>query len=242
MLNTPDLNINQLNPKLFSLGAAALAQSVPNPYYVAGGPGIIGNKTVSQAQLLRPFPAFGNINIRGSDQNKGQYDSFVLRAQKRLSGGLTFLNAFTWSKNLDRSSGGAGSNINQGSAGPQNVYNPPAEWALSIVDAKIRYSMTGSYELPFGHGKRFLGSANRVADIAVGGWVINVVNVISTGYPLIITQSPNNNSSYFGGAAPRPNTTLCSSLTPTAIGPRTLYRINPAPSSSSPAVTSITRR
>jgi hypothetical protein len=237
-LGTPDLNINQLNPNYFSLGAAALSQSVPNPYYVAGGPGIIGNKTVSQAQLLRPFPAFGNINIRGSDQNKAQYDSFVLRAQKRLSRGLTFLNSFTWSKNLDRSSNTQVINdINRGDAPPQNVYNLPAEWGLSRADAKIRYSMTGIYELPFGRGKPFLGSVNRVVDLALGGWVLNVVNVISTGYPLIITQTPNNNSSLFAGASQRPNATGSSPTTPGSFGQRIDNWISPAAFSISPALT-----
>jgi hypothetical protein len=237
VLGTPDLNINQLNPRYFSMGAAALSQSVPNPYYVPGGPGIIGSKTVSQAQLLRPFPAFGDINIRGSDQNKAQYDSLVLRAQKRLGRGISLLNSLTWSKNLDRSSGGAGSDVNRGSAGPQNVYNLPAEWGLAIVDARIRYSMTGTLELPFGRGKRFLGSSNRIVDLAAGGWVLNVVNVISTGYPLIITQTPNNNSSFFGGASQRPNATGSSPVTPGAVGQRIDNWINPAAFSIAPALT-----
>jgi hypothetical protein len=237
MLGTPDLNINQLNPTYFSQGAAALSQSVTNPYYVAGGPGIIGSKTVSQAQLLRPFPAFGNINIKGSDQNAAQYDSFVLRAQKRLSHGVSLLSSLTWGKNLDRSSGGAGSDVNRGSVGPQNVYNLPAEWGLAIVDTKIRYSMTGTFELPFGRGKQFLSGGGRAADLVVGGWVLNVVNVISTGYPLIITQSANNNSSFFGGASQRPNATGVSPSTSGDIGQRIDNWINPAAFSTAPALT-----
>jgi hypothetical protein len=187
--------------------------------------------------LLRPFPAFGNINLSGSDQNKAQYDSLVLRAEKRLSSGLTFLNSLTWSKNMDRSSGGAGSDINRGSAGPQNVYNLPAEWGLSLVDAKIRYSMTGIYELPFGKGKKFLASSNRVADLVIGGWVINVVNVISTGYPLIITQSSNNNGSYFGGASQRPNVSGASPETSGSVGQRLGNWINLAAFTTAPALT-----
>src|SRR5260370_38995628 len=92
------LNMNQVNPSYFSMGAAALSQSVANPYYVPGGAGVIGSKTVSKAQLLRPFPAFGDINISGSDQNKGQYDSLMMRAQKRLSGWFTFLHCLSAAK------------------------------------------------------------------------------------------------------------------------------------------------
>ncbi len=240
-LGTPDLNINQLDPKYFSLGAAALSQSVNNPYYVAGGPGIIGLQRVNQAQLLRPFPAFGDINLRFSDQNKGQYDSFVLRAQKRYSNGLTFLNAYTWSKNLDRSSSGVvTNNVNRGEKNPQNVYDLRSEWGLSRIDATHRFSMTGIYDLPFGRGKKFLGNATRAADLAVGGWVLNVVNVISSGFPLQISQSSNNNGAYFGGASQRPNATGVSPATAGSVGDRLNVGgptwINPAAFSAAPAL------
>jgi len=240
MLGTPNLNINQLDPKYFSLGTAALAQSVPNPYYVAGGPGIIGSKSISQAQLLRPFPAFGDINLMFSDQNKAQYDSFVFKAQKRYSNGLTFLTAYTWSRNYDRSSSGSSggnSDINGGEKPPQNVYNLTSEWGLSRVDATHRLSLTGIYELPFGRSKQFLGNANRAVDLAVGGWVLNVVSVISSGYPLQISQSSNNNSAYFGGASQRPNATGASPTTPGDVGQRIDSWISPGAFSTAPALT-----
>ena len=237
MLGTPDININQLDPKYFSLGTAALSQRVTNPYYVAGGPGIIGSAQVSQAQLLRPFPAFGDINIRYSDQNKAQFDSLVLKAQKRFSHGLNFLAAYTWSKNFDRSSGGTGSDINRGSQKPQNAYNLPAEWAPSIVDATHRFSLTASYELPFGRNKKFLGNINRATDMLVGGWQINAVNVDSSGFPVIIYQNSNNNSAYFGGASQRPNATGTSPATSGDFGQRLSNWLNPAAFSAASALT-----
>ena len=237
MLGTPDININQLDPKYFSMGAAALSTSVANPFYVPGGPGIVGSAKVSQAQLLRPFPAFGDLNLRFSDQNKAQFDSLVLKAQKRLSHGLTFLAAYTFSKNFDRSSGGTGSDVNRGSKGPQNAYNLPAEWAPSIVDATHRLSLTSSYELPFGRNKQFLGNVNRATDMIVGGWVINAVNVDSSGFPVIITQNSNNNSAYFGGASQRPNATGVSPATSGDFGQRLSNWINKSAFSTAPVLT-----
>jgi hypothetical protein len=237
MLGTPDININQLDPKYFSMGTAALSASVTNPYYVPGGPGIIGSAKVSQAQLLRPFPAFGNLNTRYSDQNKAQYDSLVLKAQKRLSRGLTFLSAYTYSKNFDRSSGGTGSDVNGGSKGPQNAYNLPAEWAPSIVDATHRLSLTASYELPFGRNKQFLGNSNRLTDLAVGGWVINLVNVDSSGYPIVITQNSNNNSPYFTSSQ-RPNATGTNPATSGDVAARLAgFWLNSSAFSAAPALT-----
>jgi hypothetical protein len=239
MLGTGDLNINQLDPKYFSLGAAALSASVANPYFVAGGPGIVGSAKVSQAQLLRPFPAFGDIKLRFSDQNKAQYDSLVLKAQKRLSQGLTFLAAYTYSKNFDRDGAGGNPNsdINGGTKVPQNVYNLAAEWAPSFFDATHRFSFTSSYELPFGRNKKFLGNANRATDMAIGGWVINAVNVDSSGFPLQIFQNSNNNGAYFGGGNQRPNATGTSPATSGDFGARLARWINPAAFSTAPALT-----
>ena len=53
--STP-ININQLNPSNFTLGAS-LNDQVTNPLYVANSPGIIGQETVSRSQTLRPFPS-----------------------------------------------------------------------------------------------------------------------------------------------------------------------------------------
>ena len=243
VLGTPALNINQLEPKYMSLGTDALAQKVANPYFVQGGPGIIGSQQISRAQSLRPFPAFGDIKLIYSDQNLAQYDSVVLRAQKRYSNGTTFLTSYTYSKNRDRSAGGSGvpgvsgSDVNAGSTGPQKVYDLQSEWGLSIFDATHRLSMTGSYELPFGRGKHFLSSANRAADLAAGGWILNVVSVYSSGYPLVIKQSTNNNGQYLFSASQRPNATGISTATSGDIGQRIDDWINPAAFSTAPALT-----
>ncbi len=238
-LGTPDLNINQLEPKYMSLGTAALSQRVNNPYYVAGGPGIIGLQMVNRSQLLRPFPAFGDINVRFSDQNKAQYDSLVLRAQKRYSNGLSFLTAYTWSKNYDRSSTATvTNNVNRGERNPQNVYDLGSEWGLSRIDTTHRFTMTESYDLPFGHGKRFLGNAGRAANLAVGGWQLNAVNVISSGFPLQISKNVNDNNQYLFSGSQRPNAT---GISPATSGDRLNIGgpgwINPAAFSDAPALT-----
>jgi hypothetical protein len=239
MEGTPNLNINQVEPKYMSLGTAALSKSVANPYFVAGGLGFLGSKTVTQSQLLRPFPAFGDIFLRDStsDQNKAQYDSLVIRAQKRLSDGLTFLTAYTWSKNLDESSGGSGSDVNRGSTGPQNVYDLASEWGLAIDDATHRLSIAGSYDLPFGRGKQFLGGDSRALDLAVGGWSLNVVSVMQSGYPVIIKDNANNNNQFIYSSSQRPNATGVSPATSGDFFDRINKWINPTAFTAAPALT-----
>jgi hypothetical protein len=212
-LGNPTINIDALNPTNLSLGTTALNAQVANPF--AGNPlvgtGTLSGSTISAFRLLLPYPAYTAVNEIFGDQNHASYNSMVVKAQKRLSHGLTFLSTLTWSKNMDESSGGVGTSLNGGAQGaPQNPYNTAAEYSLSNVDTPVRVATAITYELPFGRGKQFLGSASRLVDLAVGGWSINGVSVYQTGFPLQVYQ--NNSNSQYGYGAQRPD------LTGSAIG------------------------
>ena len=75
------VNVDQLNPSNFSLGATALAASVTNPFFGNGGTGVIGNSTVSQSQLLRPFPQFSAVNLFVSSSH-ASYNALLVKAEK----------------------------------------------------------------------------------------------------------------------------------------------------------------
>ncbi len=240
-LTAANLNINQVEARNFGLGASALAASVPNPYFNKGGAVGIGSATVSQAQLLRPYPAFGNINLSFSDFGKARYDSFVVRGQKRFSSGLTFLSAWTYSKNQDNVAGGTGNNLNGGNVSPQNPYNLASEWGLSYLDATHRLTTSFTYDLPFGKGRQYMANANRLVDYTLGGWSINGTNILNGGYPLMIRQNSNNNSVIFA-ASQRPNATGADpyaggNLTQWTDGNAGVYYLNSAAFSNAPALT-----
>ena len=224
-LNAPSLNINALDPSL--LGTPGLTNSVANPYYNHGGTGIIGGPTVGQYQLLLPYSAYGAINVSYASYNHAQYDSAIFKAQKRFSYGLSFLSSITFSRNLDASAGGPGNTLNSGSKGPQNPYNTAAEYGLSNINTPWNWTTSVSYELPFGKGKMFAGSSNRIVDTVIGGWSINTVSQLRTGFPLQISQSTNNNS-IFGYAAQRPNATGVDPTTSGSLEDRLNNYINPA--------------
>ena len=44
-----------------------------------------------------------------------------------------------------------------------------------------RITTAGTWDLPFGKGRRYLGSASRAVDAAVGGWKLRVSGPTSTG-------------------------------------------------------------
>jgi trimeric autotransporter adhesin len=235
-LGQPTVNIDALNPSYLSQGATALNASVTNPFYgvaaVAGG--TLSGPTVPAFRLLLPYPAYTAINEIFGDTNYANYNSMVIKGTKRFSYGLTFLSTFTWSKNMDESSGGVGSSLNGSPAGaPQNPYTFAGEYSYSNVDTPVRWATSVSYELPIGKGKGLLNTNNRALDLLVGGWVINTVSVYQTGFPLQIYQ--NNANSQYGYGVQRPNMTSTPPGTSGSVENRLYDYINPAAFSVAPA-------
>jgi hypothetical protein len=109
-------------------------------------------------------------------------------ADKRFSNGVQFLAAYTFSKAMDMGGGG-----NSGTAESRNnVQNPrdvSAEYGLADFNYPQRFSLSGIYELPVGHGKRFLGSAPRALDLLAGGWSVNSIVSAQDGPPGTLTMA-----------------------------------------------------
>ncbi len=229
-------NIDQLNPAYFYLGSA-LTKSVPNPMYGHGGVGTVGTANVTQEQLLLPYPEYTSVTLDNADTGSARYYAFYFRVQRRFKDGLTLLASYTWSRSMDDLLGvsTAGASNITGEAGAQNAYNIGAEWSLSTQDVPNRFTTAITYELPFGKGKPFLGSASRTLNYVVGGWSVNTFGTIQSGFPLFVTQ-PNNNS-VIGATYQRPNATGISAATSGSTDQRINDWLDPAAFSEAPEFT-----
>ena len=210
-------NINQIPDSVLATYApggvnagTSLATKVANPFYaktIGGLPttGVVSTSTIAQGQLLLPFPQFQQVfELRSTGYS--HYNSLVVKVQKRMAKGLTVLGTYTWSANWDNI-WSTGSQI-YSNYGPQDAYNPKGEYARSINSIPNRYTATITYELPFGRGKRFLGSSNRLVDAVVGGWEINDEWIVQNGVPVEIVQTDLSTSygpAGTGGTYQRPN-------------------------------------
>jgi hypothetical protein len=221
-------NINQLAPAYLNLGAA-LNQSVPNPMFNRGGLLNVAGAVISRSQLLRPFPQFTSVTLTNSDTNRALYHSVYVKAQRRFAQGMTVLATYTRSQNKDMAYGTVGNTFSSVPAGPQNAYDPEAEFGLSSVHAPNRLSLAVTYELPFGRGK------GRIVEGLIGGWSLNAVSVMQSGYPLAIVQ-PNDNS-VIGASHMRPNGTGLPATVDKPFAARLDGWINPAAFSQAPQFT-----
>ncbi|PYT15901.1 MAG: TonB-dependent receptor [Acidobacteria bacterium] len=139
---------------------------------------------LAQRQNTRPYPQWGDITY---DWNGGfsDYHSLQVRLEHRFSGGLFFLNSFTWSKAIDNAAGSLedpNGNVNA----PQNFFNLKAEKGLSAYDQPLTNTTSVLYQLPFGKGRRYGANLPALADLFLGGWEISSINSAFSGQPITI--------------------------------------------------------
>ena len=194
----PALNIipNQTNPTYLSLGSDlsmdasclglgtcpnAIAAGVKLPYPTFTG-------QINQA--LRPFPQYGDFNQEDNSfspdrTGNSTYHAMQLQVDKRFASGLSFLVSYTVSKNLtdaDSAGPGVAGFIGTNEFIGQNSYNRSAEKAVSELDTPQSLVASFMYELPMGHGKRYL-NGNGAAERLVGGWYVAGVAQYKSGIP-----------------------------------------------------------
>jgi hypothetical protein len=206
--NDAGVNINQLDPKYMPLGSA-LNASLPNPFFGNANAGPFANSaTISRAQLLRPYPQFGNILARHVLEGKSRYNAAVIEWSKRMTHGLGGRVSYTYSVLKDNqvmegnfySAGGFNPLNNYNYILGSVYYNPDADYTYSINDVPHRVIIAPIFELPFGRGHALAQSG--VADAVLGGWILSTAINLQSGFPLEVQQSDNTGTF---SAVQRPN-------------------------------------
>jgi len=140
------------------------------------------------------------------------YNSLQLKLEKRFKSGGVMMGSYTWAKlisDTDTLNGFLEDNGGVGSSG-QNAYDRRADRSLASFDVPHRFQVSYTYDLPFGHGQKFLAGASGAVNTLVSGWGFNGQTTFQSGFPLKIGQSVNSVADgayayYFGGGPKRPN-------------------------------------
>jgi hypothetical protein len=167
-------NLNQMDPSIAYAHPGLTAQAVANPFYGLPSnimPGSLAKqKTVAASQLLSAYPQYGALYAdlyapNGKRGKSDHYYSLQLKAQRQMADGVFFVLSYGYSREHE------GYFFND-----QDTYNNK----YTLMEAKTSYNnngtprhnlrASGTYQLPFGRGRKFLGNTNRLVDAVVGGW------------------------------------------------------------------------
>jgi hypothetical protein len=128
----------------------------------------------SDFNARRPFHNFGLTqaiyNVCNCDNSS--YNSLQAKLEKKVSHGLDFILAYTWSKALTQGEGGYGFADN---------YNIRADHGPATFDRTHALTMLHTWELPFGKGRHWAANDNKVVDTVVGGWRFSGVSTMYSG-------------------------------------------------------------
>ena len=166
------LNTDSSRTAAMNANNTFLTGNVANPF--AGLPEFAGtglfNPNVQRQQLLRPFLAFGDVNTTVND-GRSWYHAGQFRLDKRFSKGYTVGASYTWSKWIQQTE-----YLNAGDPEPTKM--------ISDQDVPHRLSVSTLYSLPFGKNREFLSSSNWLTNALVGGWQLQGVVELQSGFPV----------------------------------------------------------
>jgi hypothetical protein len=103
--------------------------------------------------------------------------------QKRFSKGFQFRANYTFSKVLDLNSGLLSSEASNEQQDLYNFYNQKLSKGPAAFDLRHQFNFNFSAELPFGRDRALLKNAGRVVDVVLGGWQVNGILGVQTGFP-----------------------------------------------------------
>jgi hypothetical protein len=155
-------------------------------------PAIIMNSNGTESAGARPFPSFGDIQVK-ENRASSSYNSLQMMMEKRFSSGISGLVSYTWSKTLTDaadhlSTSTVGPGIDTGVyAVPQNPNNLRAERGPAEFDVAHRLVVSYVWVLPWGRTRHWVQSWGRGTDLLLGNWQIAGIHAVQTGLPLTAT-------------------------------------------------------
>jgi len=165
--------------------------------------GVLRNLTVTNNQLLRPFPQYGSISNSGHYAGISNYNSLEVKLQKQMSNGGRLLGSYTFSKLLTNAEYLTSWLDATGTSGYQDYNDLGSEYSLSSFDARQRLVVSYVYPLPFGKGQRYLSNPG-IANGILGGWGVEGITTFQKGLPLGFTNATNTLSTYAFQGSMRP--------------------------------------
>jgi hypothetical protein len=197
-------DINQLSPEAIAIASQLVAGpngvptpvgnlTVPNPFLNLPADqrppatSILGRPTVTIAQLLRPYPQFGNVVSYTQNEAHSSYHSLQLTVWRRIGDGLTFSAGYNFSKSIDDLTSMSLNNQTVQIQYYQDYHNRRADKSLSNFDVTHRFIGDVTWRLPFGRDRRFVreGALARL----ISGFSVNAIAQAQSGFPISISAT-----------------------------------------------------
>ena len=165
-----------------------------DPQRLAANPNALLGNNCKDANFLKPYIGFGNINLYES-ASTSNYNALQVELRKRAAKGLFFGVAYTWSKSLGVAGNGIASTNDNTFVRPDQ-YTRQALYGPTSFDRRQVLAINYVYSTPkFAWG-------NTLTRLATDGWQISGVTQAQTGAPFTpgFSVQSASNQNYTGSA------------------------------------------
>jgi len=142
--------------------------------------GKIPANVINPVTGTRPIPTFGQYGYKNNLGNSN-FHALQVSLQRHLTSGWLWGTQYMWSHGLADEGFGAGDTTSN-----ENVSCLRCDYSSTDIDIRQSLSVNSVYELPFGHGKRFLNTGGAAAKV-LGGWQLSGIASAMSGRPINIT-------------------------------------------------------
>jgi hypothetical protein len=157
----------------------------------------VAPSTTPYSSSETPYP---NWFLLMSSENAGNsnYQALQVEVVQQFFRGLSFQGRYTWAKNISDAQGSDAPTVFSGeesyAAEVANRFDLRENRGNVVATPRNRFLLTGTYQLPFGAGRRWIKSG--LLNAAFGGWNLSTVTTIQSGQwltPTINPTGPNSN-------------------------------------------------
>jgi hypothetical protein len=140
---------------------------------------------INPATNTRPLPQYPSEIDTKFNEGSSNFNALQVSVNRRFHNGFFLSGNYMYSHALDDGSVGAGD-----ADAPENIACFRCDYSSSDFDSRHSGTVSAVYDLPFGHGQRYL-NVGKAADLFVGGWSVNTLLLARAGFPINVTLNRN---------------------------------------------------
>jgi len=190
-----------------SYSNAAFASTTFTNFLAASNPNVLGfaanlaNTATTRNQGAaagRPSNFFHNCPttlgfcFQFDNTEKSWFDAGVIEVRRRMSAGLRFQASYQYGKSFTNAYASANTTFfglgagDQSNAANNALRNRGLDKSFSQIDLRHAFKFDATWDLPFGHGRKYLASSHWLADFVLGGWTLSPTVRWQSGSPILM--------------------------------------------------------
>ncbi|HEY4426110.1 MAG TPA: hypothetical protein VGN10_18005, partial [Pyrinomonadaceae bacterium] len=196
------------NPSLTtSYSNASFASTTFTNFLAASNPNVLGfaanlaNTATSRnlgTAAGRPVNFFHNCPttlgfcFQFDNTEKSWFDAGVIEVRRRMSAGLRFQASYQYGKSFTNAYASANTTFfglgagDQSNAANNALRNRSLDKSFSQIDLRHAFKFDATWDLPFGHGRKYLASSHWLSDFVLGGWTLSPTVRWQSGSPILM--------------------------------------------------------